>query len=71
MAPHLQGCPGGRLEHLPDPLLALGRALQVGEGVYLLCHGPPLLRLHRLLLHLSQLLDCVGVVTQVLRGGWS
>jgi len=62
----LEGGPGGRLEHLPHALLALGRALEVGEGVDLLGHGAPLLGLHRLLLHLPQLLDRVGVVAQVL-----
>ena len=62
----LERGPGGRLEDLPDALLALGRALEVGEGVDLLGHGPPLLRLHWLLLHLPELLDRVGVVAQVL-----
>ena len=57
---------GGGFEHLPDSLLALGGALEVGEGVDLLRHGPALLRLHRLLLHLVQLLDSVRVSTQIL-----
>ena len=63
----LERRPGGRLEDLPDALLALGRALEVGEGVDLLGHRPTLLGLHRLLLHLAQLLDRVGVVAQVLQ----
>ena len=63
---HLQSSPGGSLEDLPDALLALGRALEVGEGVDLLGHRPALLGLHRLLLHLPQLLDRVRVVAQVL-----
>ena len=62
----LEGGPGGCLEDLPDALLALGGALEVGEGVDLLGHRPTLLRLHRLLLHLPQLLDRVRVVPQVL-----
>ena len=57
---------GGCLEHLPHALLTLGGALQVGEGVDLLSHGPTLLRLHRLLLHLGQLLDRVGIVSKIL-----
>jgi hypothetical protein len=63
---YLEGGPGGCLKDLPDALLALGGALQVGEGVDLLGHGAALLRLHRLLLHLPQLLDRVLVTAQVL-----
>jgi hypothetical protein len=63
---YLKGGPGGGLEDLPDALLALSRALEVGEGVDLLGHGAALLRLHRLLLHLAQLLDRVLVTAQVL-----
>ena len=47
-------------------LLALGGALEVGDGVDPLCHRPPLLRRHRFLLHFTQLLDRVGVITEVL-----
>ena len=65
----LERRPGGRLEDLPDSLLALGRALEVGEGVDLLGHRPTLLGLDRLLFHLAQLLDRVGVVAQVLSRG--
>ena len=62
---------GGCLEHLPHALLTLGGALQVGEGVDLVGHGAPLLRLHRLLLHLPQLPHRRGVVPEVLQGQWS
>merc|ERR1719327_694609 len=61
-----EGSSGGSFEDLPNSLLALGGALEVGEGVDLLGHRPPLLRLHWLLLHLPELLDCVGVVAEVL-----
>ena len=63
----LEGGPGGCLEDLPDALLAFGGALEVGKGIDLLRHGSPLLWLHGLLLHLAQLLDCVGVVAEVLK----
>ena len=64
---YLKGGSGGSLKHLPDALFALGAALQVGEGVDLLSHGPTLLRLHRLLLHLAQLLDRVGIIPKILK----
>ena len=59
---------GGGLEHLPDALLALGGALQVGEGVDLVGHGAALLGLHGFLLHLAQLPHGGRVVPQVLQG---
>ena len=63
---HLQRRPGGRLEHLADALLRLGRTLEVAERVNLLRHGASLLVFHWLLLHLLQFLDRVGVVSQIL-----
>ena len=64
---YLQGGSGGSLEHFPDSLLALGATLEVGEGVDLLGHGAALLRLHGLLLHLTQLFDRVGIVSKILK----
>ena len=49
---NLQGSSGGSFENLPDALLAFGGALEVGKGIDLLRHRPPLLWLHWLLLHL-------------------
>ena len=64
---NLQGGSSGSFEDLPDALLAFGGALEVGKGIDLLRHGSPLLWLHGLLLHLAQLLDCVGVVAEILK----
>src|SRR5688572_14506550 len=58
--------PGGRFEHLPDPVFALGRALQIGAGIYLLCHLLPIFWSHRLLFHLHQLTFGRLVMTQIL-----
>ncbi|GMR49156.1 hypothetical protein PMAYCL1PPCAC_19351, partial [Pristionchus mayeri] len=54
------------LEHLADTLLVLGGALQIGECSDLLCDGSSLLGFHRLLLHLLQLTDRLGVVAEIL-----
>ena len=64
---NLKGSSGGSFEDLPNSLLALGGALEVGEGVDLLGNDPPLLRLHWLLLQFPELLDCVGVVAEILK----
>ena len=63
---YLQGGSGGSLEHFPDSLLALGATLEVGEGIDLLSHGSALLRLHWLLVHLTQLFDRVWIVSKIL-----
>lgn len=54
------------LKHLTNTFLAFGRTFQVRKCVYLLRHGPPVLRLHRLLLHLLQFVYRLRIVTQVL-----
>ena len=63
----LQRRPGGRLKDLPNSLLRLGRAFEVSKSVNLLGHGAAVLGLDRLLLHLGQLLDGVGIVSQILK----
>lgn len=62
----LKSGPGGRFEHLPDAVFALGRALQIGAGIYLLGHQLAILRSHRLLFHLHQLTFGGLVVTKIL-----
>lgn len=42
----LEGGAGGRLKHLADTLLALGRAFQICKGVYLFGHSAALLWLY-------------------------
>ena len=56
----------GGLKHLADALLGLGGALEVGVRADLVGHGAPLLRTHRLLLHLHQLTLRVLVIAQIL-----
>ena len=63
----LQRRPGGRLKDLPNSLLRLGRAFEVSKSVNLLGHGAAVLGLDRLLLHLGQLLDGVGIISQILK----
>ena len=63
---NLKCSPCCSLEDLSDSLLALGRALEVGEGIDLLGHGSSLLRFDRLLLHLPQLFDGIGIVAKIL-----
>lgn len=67
LSSYLQGGPSRGLEHFSHTLLALGAALQVGEGVNLLGHGAALLRLHGLLLHLAQLFDRVWIIPKILK----
>ena len=54
----LQRRPGGRLKD---------RAFEVSKSVNLLGHGAAVLGLDRLLLHLGQLLDGVGIISQILK----
>ena len=66
---HLQGGPGGSLEYFPDTLLALGAALQVGEGVNLLGHGVTLFMRYGLLVHPTQRIEGVWIVSKILKVG--
>ena len=54
------------LKHLPDTLTRLGRALEVPDRTNLLCYSHTLLGANGALTSLSQLVDNLGVVTQVL-----
>ena len=50
-----------------DKELPTYRALQVSKCINFFCHGSSILGLDRLLLHLGQLFDGVGVVAEILK----
>jgi hypothetical protein len=62
----LERMPGGGLEHLPDALARLGRALDVALGADLLRDGETLGAGHGALVHPREVLYGFGVVSQVL-----
>ena len=62
----LERMPGGGLEHLPDALARLGRALDVALRADLLRDGKTLGSGHGALVHPREVLLGFGVVSQIL-----
>lgn len=59
-------CAGGVLKHLANAFTRLGRALEVPHCTNLLCDRHTLLGTNRSLRSLAELIDNLGIVTQVL-----
>lgn len=62
---HAESLASSGLEHLPDTGASLGRALDISPSTDLLSDTPALLGSHGLLVHAPEVLDGLGVVTEI------